>query len=85
MGQDCPSVLLYMMHSNNNNNIYICIYTVRVQGFLSLSEDCTSTRSTCVFTYFGSSYEGTFRSFVAKRGGASFTATKSGSALEASF
>ena len=26
MGQDCPSVLLYMMHSNNNNNnnnIYI--------------------------------------------------------------
>ena len=20
MGQDCPSVLLYMMHSNNNNN-----------------------------------------------------------------
>ena len=24
MGQDCPSVLLYMMHSNNinNNNIY---------------------------------------------------------------
>ena len=27
MGQDCPSVLLYMMHSNNNNNnIYIIIY-----------------------------------------------------------
>ena len=23
MGQDCPSVLLYMMHSNNNNSIYI--------------------------------------------------------------
>ena len=23
MGQDCPSVHLYMMHSNNNNNIYI--------------------------------------------------------------
>ena len=20
MGQDCPSVFLYMMHSNNNNN-----------------------------------------------------------------
>ena len=29
MGQECPSVLLYMMHSNNNNNnnnIYIYIY-----------------------------------------------------------
>ena len=29
MGQDCPSVLLYMMHSNNNNNnnnIYMYIY-----------------------------------------------------------
>ena len=25
MGQDCPNVLLYMMHSNNNNNIYIYI------------------------------------------------------------
>ena len=32
MGQDCPSVLLYMMHSNNNNKnnnsiiLYIIIY-----------------------------------------------------------
>ena len=29
MGQDCPSVLLHMVHSNNNNN-YIYIYTVQV-------------------------------------------------------
>ena len=32
MGQDCPSVLLYMMHSNNNNNnnnnihIHTCLH-----------------------------------------------------------
>ena len=25
MGQYCPSVLLYMMHSNNNNNIHTYI------------------------------------------------------------
>ena len=28
MGQDCPSVLLYMMHSNNNYNYYIYILGV---------------------------------------------------------
>ena len=25
MGQDCPSVLLYMMHSNNNNILGRCL------------------------------------------------------------
>ena len=40
MGQDCPSVLLYMMHSNNNNNIaknklYSCLDLCNVSGTLS--------------------------------------------------
>ena len=30
MGQDCPSVLLYMMHSNNDNNNNIQVYRVRL-------------------------------------------------------
>ena len=30
MAQDCPSVRLYMMHSNNNNNNNNNIYTTMV-------------------------------------------------------
>ena len=36
MGQDCPSVLLYMMHSNNNNNIYLCNGQIQTLWFLNL-------------------------------------------------
>ena len=39
MGQDCPSVLLYMMHSNNNNiyiymyiYIYMCVYITYISS-----------------------------------------------------
>ena len=43
MGQDCPSVLLYMMHSNNNNNNNILIYLIYIIGLCRDGSGCWYT------------------------------------------